>query len=80
VDLWKALDALASQHKVSWHWVRGHSGHAQNERCDQLATNAIQSARKNHSPEELAQALAELQNLLQDDARKDSDAVPNLFQ
>jgi ribonuclease HI len=79
VDLWKALDALASQHKVSWHWIRGHSGHPQNERCDQLATNAIQSARKNHSPEELARALDELQSLHLDDVRNGSDLAAETF-
>ncbi|HEY8518249.1 MAG TPA: ribonuclease HI [Candidatus Binatia bacterium] len=41
VELWRALDAAASRHKTSWHWVQGHSGHPQNERCDQLANDAI---------------------------------------
>ena len=41
VDLWKRLDAAAQAHDVDWHWVKGHSGHAENERADQLANIAI---------------------------------------
>jgi ribonuclease HI len=41
VDLWQALDAILSTHQVSWHWVRGHAGHRQNERVDRLAREAI---------------------------------------
>lgn len=37
-DLWKALDQLAAAHDLRTHWVRGHSGHPENERCDQLAS------------------------------------------
>ena len=40
-DLWRALDALAQTHAVHWHWVRGHDGHPENERCDELANAAI---------------------------------------
>ncbi|HXJ55484.1 MAG TPA: ribonuclease HI [Verrucomicrobiae bacterium] len=61
VDLWKQLDELAQKHHVAWHWVRGHSGHVQNERCDQLATAAIQTLRRTHSPEQLARALTDLE-------------------
>ena len=39
-DLWMALDAQVSRHVVEWEWVRGHAGHADNERCDELATAA----------------------------------------
>ena len=39
-DLWKQLAALADKHKVQWEWVRGHSGHPFNERCDKLAKRA----------------------------------------
>lgn len=39
-DLWRELDQLRSKHQVSWHWVKGHAGHAENERCDELATEA----------------------------------------
>jgi len=44
-ELWKALDALAGTHDVHWHWVRGHSGHPENERCDELANEAIRHRR-----------------------------------
>lgn len=40
-DLWEQLDAAAQAHVVRWHWVRGHDGHAENERCDALANEAI---------------------------------------
>ena len=39
-DLWRRLDAATDDHQVTWHWVRGHAGHEQNEYCDQLATEA----------------------------------------
>jgi ribonuclease HI len=37
VDLWQRLDAAAARHVISWEWVRGHSGHPENERADALA-------------------------------------------
>lgn len=40
-DLWIELDTLSQQHDVSWHWVKGHSGHEENERVDELANKAI---------------------------------------
>ena len=40
-DLWRKLDALASQHEIDWQWVKGHSGHIENELVDQLANDAI---------------------------------------
>lgn len=39
-DLWLLLDALKSQHELRFHWVRGHSEHPENERCDRLAVAA----------------------------------------
>ena len=44
VDLWKLLDAEVQRHQVDWHWVKGHSGHDENERCDILARDAAMSA------------------------------------
>ncbi len=41
VDLWQRLEAAISAHDVSWQWVKGHSGHPENERADELARNAI---------------------------------------
>jgi ribonuclease HI len=43
-DLWMALDELVSRHKVTFHWIRGHSEHPENERCDQLAVAASRAA------------------------------------
>lgn len=40
-DLWQALDKEASRHQVSWHWVKGHSGHPENELADSIANQAI---------------------------------------
>jgi ribonuclease HI len=37
VDLWQRLDAAQAQHKVTWRWIKGHAGHAENERADALA-------------------------------------------
>ncbi len=41
VDLWQRLDELVSRHNVKWHWVKGHSGHPENERADALANKGI---------------------------------------
>lgn len=40
-DLWKRLDSAVQQHDVIWHWVRGHTGHPENELADQLANRGI---------------------------------------
>ena len=39
-DLWQALLDVAEPHRIEWHWVKGHSGHAENDRVDQLACDA----------------------------------------
>jgi ribonuclease HI len=41
VDLWQALDEQNQRHRVEWHWVKGHSGHRENELADQLANRGI---------------------------------------
>lgn len=42
-DLWEALDELSQKHLIRWHWVPGHQGHPENERCDLLARSAMPS-------------------------------------
>jgi len=37
VELWQALDDAVSRHTVNWHWIKGHAGHAENEKADELA-------------------------------------------
>ena len=41
VELWQALDAAVSRHKIEWHWVKGHNGDKMNERADQLANEGM---------------------------------------
>jgi ribonuclease HI len=57
-DLWRALDAAVSRHKIHWKWLKGHAGHTENERCDQLAGDEIARIRRTSSPEQLAAELA----------------------
>ncbi len=45
VELWQRLDAALAAHKVQWHWVKGHAGHALNERADELARDGLIAAR-----------------------------------
>ncbi|MBC7002588.1 ribonuclease HI [Photobacterium sp. BZF1] len=45
-DLWQRLDNETQRHQVSWHWVKGHAGHPENERCDELARTAAESPDK----------------------------------
>ena len=40
-ELWQRLDAALAQHKISWHWVKGHTGHDGNERADELARDGM---------------------------------------
>ena len=48
-DLWERLHAAAGRHTVDWRWVKGHAGHPENERCDELAVNA---SHKQNLPED----------------------------
>lgn len=45
VDLWQALDEACGDHDISWHWVKGHAGHVENERVDVLARNEAEKFR-----------------------------------
>jgi ribonuclease HI len=44
-DLWERLDAATKRHEISWHWLKGHAGHVDNERADELARAEITAAR-----------------------------------
>ena len=41
VDLWQRLEAAVARHQVTWHWLKGHAGHAENERADELAREGL---------------------------------------
>ena len=58
-DLWRALDAARTGHKIEWRWVKGHAGHEHNERCDTLAGEAIAKVRQQHRPEQLKALVGE---------------------
>jgi len=60
-DLWRELDAQTQRHRVTWKWLKGHAGHAHNERCDELAGAEMERIQKSHSREELAAHLASFQ-------------------
>lgn len=45
-DLWERLLELSKLHKIRWAWIRGHNGHLENERCDELARGAIDDFRR----------------------------------
>lgn len=44
-ELWQALDTARQRHDVRWHWVKGHAGHPENERCDELARKGVSENR-----------------------------------
>jgi ribonuclease HI len=46
VELWQALDAAIQRHQISWHWVKGHDGHPENERADELAREGMAPFKK----------------------------------
>lgn len=58
-DLWRKLDSLASKHHVNWHWLKGHNGHAGNERCDKLANIEMEKIVRDYTPSELKAMLKE---------------------
>ena len=58
-DLWQALDTAVIKHTISWRWIRGHTGVADNERCDVLATEEAQRIEEAYTPEQRAVALDE---------------------
>jgi ribonuclease HI len=58
-DLWRLLDRAVQPHTIRWHWLKGHAGHRENERCDELANSEILAIQKRLSAAELQQQLAE---------------------
>lgn len=58
-DLWKQLDLLAPLHQIEWKWVKGHAGHAGNERCDELANIEIVKIKQVFSSAQLKELLAQ---------------------
>jgi ribonuclease HI len=58
-DLWRALDLAAAKHRIQWRWLRGHAGHAANERCDQLTQVEIENIKKKFTTAQLKAYLAE---------------------
>ncbi len=75
-DLWRALDAAAARHRIAWAWVKGHAGHVGNERCDELANEAIAKIKSTHTPQQLKAALAEF---VAASAAPPGDLMPSLF-
>jgi ribonuclease HI len=58
-DLWRRLSEATAPHRITWHWVKGHAGDLENERCDTLAVQAIAELKNRHSSADLARALEE---------------------
>ena len=73
-DLWKLLDAAVAKHEVTWHWLKGHAGHQENERCDQLASAEIAKIKQAHSPAQLQELLLEFS--AKDDAKESTGKLP----
>jgi ribonuclease HI len=74
-DLWRALDAVSAAHRIQWRWLKGHAGHAGNERCDNLAANEIARIKKQFTREQLREKLS----LFKSAAQPAAIAQPTLF-
>ncbi len=61
-ELWRELEAAAAPHRVDWRWLKGHAGHIDNERCDELANECLARIVKEHSREELNAKLDAFKN------------------
>ncbi len=59
-ELWQELDTLAAEHDVSWQWIKGHSGHPENERCDRLAVYGFERAKQGEKQDLIGKPLIEL--------------------
>ena len=56
-ELWQALDEASKRHKVTWHWVKGHAGHVENERADELARMGMAPFKPEEAPQSPADAV-----------------------
>lgn len=61
-DLWQQLDTETRRHTIEWKWLKGHAGHADNERCDVLAGTQMAAIRKKHTKDELHRAVEAFRN------------------
>ncbi len=71
VELWQALDAAVARHKVDWTWVKGHAGHAENERADELARLAMAPFKPHRRHADPVAAAAKTPRLMGNSVRKD---------
>ena len=76
-DLWRALDEVTPIHRVEWKWVKGHAGHAGNERCDELANLEIARVKELYTVSQLQELLAAF--TLQNEEIAPEEAPPELF-
>jgi ribonuclease HI len=58
-DLWRRLSTATAPHQITWHWVKGHAGNVENERCDTLAVKAIETIKQKYSASDRRRALEE---------------------
>lgn len=72
-DLWRALDEVVKTHKITWQWLKGHAGHKDNERCDELANKVIAEIRRKYSNQELDRLKKEF---VAEQARIEDMAIP----
>lgn len=78
VDLWQELDAQTRRHHVTWKWLKGHSGHHENERCDALAAAEIKRITRSHSRERLTACLQVMPDHLPQPPRENRSGESNL--
>jgi len=69
-DLWRQLDEFATRHRIEWHWLKGHAGHADNERCDELAGVEIAKLRKTHTRGQLTALREQFEAAREPDSRQ----------
>ncbi|MDP4543753.1 DNA polymerase III subunit epsilon [Psychrobacter sp. CLB018] len=72
-DLWQQLDALCQQRDVAWHWVKGHAGHAGNEKADELANLGVTSSSEDLKTTSLQDAAKKKDRLMADNKQSLSD-------